>query len=213
MNNETRMTVLTVDLRNFTYHSRQGGRDRSEGEFIERFKRLCDIVKDFYELILGRLAAHASPETTTVLTVGDGVILCYRGKNHHVQAYRTAMELRERFVPFFKSANELMGERRKSTALGFGIGIHTGRFEVRHYRSFDDPNRSDPIILGDAINISTRLEGLTKDHANTNILISETTYALLAGERDLPIDGLLDFQVHEIKGFSPLRLYGVPETG
>lgn len=55
------------------------------------------------------------------------------------------------------------------------------------------PHALETIILGEALNISTRLESLTKDHAHCKILISEDTYHLLTEqlEHDMCTHNLL----------------------
>ena len=45
------ITVLTADIRNFTYHSRRYERE-SESKFEKRFKLLCNIVKEFHNITL-----------------------------------------------------------------------------------------------------------------------------------------------------------------
>jgi class 3 adenylate cyclase len=206
-----RITVLTTDIRNFTYHSRQYERER-ESDFKKRFSDLCEIVKDFHNLTLECAKRYDTQKEAIVLTAGDGLIIGFLDKKHVITAYYTALDLRKRYFQFFIEANRKMGEKRKSTALGYSIGIHTGKVVIEQYNSYHIPGALERIILGDALNISTRLESLTKDHTNCGILISEDTYKFLAEELGDKLDGqFVDYQVHNIRGYRPLRLYGISE--
>ena len=205
------ITVLTTDIRNFTYHSRKYERE-SVSEFEQRFELLCSIVKEFHNTTLEVAKRHDEKKEAIILTTGDGLIIGFQDKNHILTAYRTILDLQQEYIEFFRDANERMGEKRKSTALGYGIGVHTGTVVIERYHSYHTPHALETIILGDALNISTRLESITKDHASCNILISEDTYHLLEKAVDHSIhEQFVDYQLHNIRGYRPLRLYGIPE--
>lgn len=203
-------TVLTTDMRNFTYQSRPHDNEKEE-EFNERFILLCDIVRDFHNLISSTARSHDRQKEAVLLSTGDGMIVGFQDQKHAVTAYRTALDLQKLAVPFFRDANRLMKERRQSTSLGFGIGMHTGYVTLRQYDSYHVPGSLNTMILGDALNIATRIESLTKDHPGCSIMLSEDTFALLKKELgDEELQRFVDYQIHQIRGYRSLRLYGLP---
>lgn len=203
------VTVLTTDMRNFTYQSRPHDNEKEE-EFEARFDLLCDVVRDFHNLTSSTARSHDPQKEAILLSTGDGMIIGFQDRQHALTAYRTALGLQKLYVPFFQQANTLMKERRQSTSLGFGIGMHTGYVTLRQYESYHIPGSTNTMILGDALNIATRIESLTKDHPGCSVMLSEDTYSLLKDilkKEELQV--FVDYQIHQIRGYRSLRLYGI----
>ena len=156
------VTILFSDLRDFTALSEALDTERVVGLLNEFHARMVDVV-----------FSHGG---TLDKFLGDG-LLAYFGapmpsEAHADQAVRCALAMQERLAA-------LNGERsgRGDPALRMGIGIHTGTVVLGNIGS---PRRREYTIIGDAVNVAARIEGLTKVHA-APILLSEVTCRRMTG--------------------------------
>src|SRR5204862_2974667 len=92
---------------------------------------------------------------------------------HAVKAVRTALEFQERTL-----AVSARWEQKLGITIRNGVGINTGEAVVG---TLGSRQRLEYTAVGDTINLGARLESLTKDY-KSNIIISETTYALVRDE-------------------------------
>jgi adenylate cyclase len=68
--------------------------------------------------------------------------------------------------------------------LAFGIGIHHGDAVVGNIGSYEPQERLDPTVIGDAVNLASRLEALTRTYS-VDILIGRSAADLVRGEFQL----------------------------
>jgi adenylate cyclase len=92
--------------------------------------------------------------------------------DHAVRAVRAALDMRGRLEAF--NARRMAGGK---TPLRHGIGIHTGTVLAGNIGSGE---RLSYALVGDAVNLASRIQDLTKT-AGTDILISAPTCAALDG--------------------------------
>ncbi len=133
-------------------------------------------------------------EMTEIVLINEGTLDKYLGdavmafwgapvevKDHSYKACVTALQMQE----------TLVGLREKwsssgQTPIRIRIGINTGEVIVGN---IGGEKRFDYTVLGDNVNLASRLEGANKEYA-TNIMISDTTYdsckdKILARELDV----------------------------
>jgi len=102
--------------------------------------------------------------------IGDAVMALFPGGPD--DALATAIEMQ-------KQAHHFNSERRahgaETAEIRIGVGIHTGELMLG---TIGEPQRMEGTVLSDAVNLASRIEGLTKLY-NAPILLSYATYQKL----------------------------------
>ena len=161
---EREVTVMFSDIRGFTKLSEQMSPRDVLMMLDDYFARMTQIVKG-HDGVVGKF-------------LGDGLLAFWgvpdRLDDHAVRAVRAARDMRV-------ALRELNAERATSSLppLRIGIGIHTGLVAAG---MLGGALQAEYTIIGDAVNVASRVEALTKDHA-VDVLVSETTWAQLPAER------------------------------
>lgn len=152
------MTVLFSDIRGFTSLSEHMSPEKL-ADFINQYlSPMTQIVFD--------------EKGTLDKYIGDAVMAFWNAPlnqpDHALRACRAAVHMLERL-------EELKVAWRKAgfPELEIGIGINTGQMVVGNMGS---DVRVDYTVLGDAVNLGSRLEGTNKEY-DTRIIISEWTRA------------------------------------
>ena len=133
------------------------------------------------DLIDPAIAAHHG---RIVKRTGDGSIIEFRSV---VDAVRCAIEVQEGLI----ERNAGVSDNRR---IEFKVGIHVG----------DVVEESDGDLMGDAVNIAARLEGVAKPGA---ICLSEQAYWQVKGRLDLKV---IDLGATQLKNIvEPIRVYSL----
>jgi adenylate cyclase len=158
---ETEITIFFSDIRNFTAIS-------------ESF--------DDPKLLIAYLNTYMSPMSRIIIEhqgtidkyIGDAIMAYWNAplplEAHADHAVSAAIEQIEALKPL----NQTL-QKKAYPPIDIGIGIHTGIATVGEMGS---EGRSDYTVIGDTINLGSRIEGLCKTYG-AKILISESTRAQL----------------------------------
>ena len=155
------MTVLFSDVRGFTTIS----------EGLEP-KDLSSLMNEFLTPLTGVIYSHRG---TIDKYMGDAIMAFWGAplpaQDHARQAIRAALEMHRKLAelrPSFSSRNW--------PEIRIGVGLNTGRMSVGNMGS---GVRVAYTVMGDAVNLASRLEGLTKEYGAA-IIVGESTRTLTA---------------------------------
>jgi adenylate cyclase len=154
------VTILISDIRGFTSLCEQAGGPEMVDFLNEYLTRMVDVIFAF--------------GGTLDKFMGDG-ILAYFGApidqdDHAQRAALCALAMQREVIALSAHA-----AAPPKLGLRVGIGVHSG---VAIVGAIGSPRRREYTVIGDAVNVATRIEGLTKELGRP-ILISESTRQLL----------------------------------
>jgi adenylate cyclase len=180
------VSILVSDLRGFTTLSETMPAERVAAHLNEYFPAMIEaifgqrgMINDF---------------------IGDGILAVFGAPladpDHAVRAARAAMAMQEALARLNRD-----WATRGLPALRMGIGVHTGTVFAGNVGG---PERIKYTVVGDAVNVTARLESLNKDLATTTLVTEETRQAI--GDRaetryrgEVPVKGRAEpLKVHEL---------------
>ncbi|MBD3306284.1 CHASE2 domain-containing protein [candidate division KSB3 bacterium] len=151
------LTALFCDIRGFTGISEQMPPEELVEFLNQYFSEMTQIVLSY--------------EGTLDKYVGDAIMAFYGAPleqpDHAGKACKTAVDMILRLKQL-----QVGWEARGLPSINIGIGINTGDMIVGNMGSWE---RFDYTVMGDHVNLASRLEGLNK-HYGTTIVISQFTY-------------------------------------
>ena len=174
LNKKQLITVLFSDIRNFT--------QLSETHPVED---VLQLLNNYFEQQLQVIFNHNG---TLDKFIGDCMMAFWGAPldnpNHAVSSIAAALAMEEALLAFKETLPESL------SGFDVGIGIHTGECIVGMIGA---NSRLDYTVIGDTVNLASRIEGLTK---NTHrILVSQSTKELSEHVYDFEFVG-----EHQVKG-------------
>jgi len=162
------VTILFSDIREFT----------SISERMEPRALLALLNEYFTGMVESVLRNHGVVDKF----LGDGMMAVFGAPtpdtNDPLRACSAALEMRERLV-----ALNVRLKQDGLKELRIGIGLHSGPVVAGNIGHVD---RKEYTVIGDTVNLSSRLESLTKELA-TDIVLSADTYALVKDDVEVEV--------------------------
>lgn len=150
---QEKFTILFSDIRSYTNISEKMT-PQENFEFLNSYLQLMEPPIAHHHGFVDKF-------------IGDGIMALFDQEASAEQALRAAIEMHHQ-LQGYNATREEQGE----TPISFGVGINTGQVVVG---ALGSPNRLDSTVVGDPVNIASRLEQLTKKY-RSRILISQHTY-------------------------------------
>ncbi|HXP77665.1 MAG TPA: adenylate/guanylate cyclase domain-containing protein [Stellaceae bacterium] len=182
-----RAVLMATDLRGFTALS-----DRLPGE------ELIELLDDYFEAVTQPVQSEGGE---VLKFIGDGVLAIFAvGEGSEADSTAAALRAARSSLHRLDELNLRRIAAGRGT-LRVGIGLHLG--EV-FYGNVGATDRLDFTAIGPAVNLTSRLEGLTK-RLDRPLLVSDD----FARACKQP---LISLGFHPVRGFSePAEIFGLPE--
>ncbi|HTX19648.1 MAG TPA: adenylate/guanylate cyclase domain-containing protein [Bacteroidota bacterium] len=177
-----RVTILISDIRDFTQRTEES----SAEAIVELLNRYLEKMVAVVERYDGTVDKY----------IGDALMVLFGApiarEDDPDRALQTAFAMRDELAGLNRDLRGAYG--RSFDPIRIGIGIHTGEVVAG---SLGSTNRLEYTVIGDAVNLASRIEGLTKVFG-TDILVSEETMKELKGR--YPLERLPKTRVKGKKG-------------
>jgi class 3 adenylate cyclase len=159
-------SVLVFDIKNFTNTLRKFER-KKKNEFFKFVEDICSCGYSYY-----RQLSSSNSDGIHFDTTGDGFLVIFGGKYHFITSYLFGLIFdiiaAEKFEVFDKN-----NENEKK--LSYGMGIETGAVKKIKIAEW----KNECTYIGNVINIASRIQSETRNHAKANLIISENVNQLL----------------------------------
>ncbi|MCL4468264.1 MAG: adenylate/guanylate cyclase domain-containing protein [Deltaproteobacteria bacterium] len=162
-------TILFQDIRGFTSMSEQMLPEEVVGILKEYFTAMVDVIFAY--------------EGTLDKYIGDAIMAVFGTPYAHtddpLRSVKTAIDMQKAL----KALNDTWVKEGKNRHLAVGCGIATGPVVAG---SMGSEKRLEYTVIGDTVNLASRIEGLTK---GGQILICENTYKAIKDDMSIkPLD-------------------------
>jgi adenylate cyclase len=185
---QLRAVIMASDLRNFT-----GLSDRLPGDAV------IELLDEYFDAIVSPVQERRGE---VLKFIGDGVLAIFPAEDEEdfapasLRALEAAMHGLERL-------DKVNKRRRRSDRIEFraGIGLHLG--EVI-YGNVGAADRLDFTVIGPAVNLASRIEGLTKRLLRP--LLTSSAFAQVCPRP------LVSLGFHPVRGlYTPEEVFGLPD--
>jgi len=180
-----RLCLMFTDIRGFTTYSEKRPPAEVVGRLNEYFAAMSAII--------------ASEGGAVDKFLGDGIMAFFGAFDDQGRPSLAGARAALKMLAELDRLNAAWSTRGLET-FRIGIGLHTGHVMIGNIGS---PNKMEYTVIGDAVNLASRLQDKTKDLGEA-IVISREVYHDLADEALVEDRGLVD-----IKGRAQTRVYAL----
>ncbi len=211
-------TAMVLDLRNSTALHRALKNKKQRMLIVQMMIGIHEEILNYLYVYSGINEIEFGFNDT-----GDGYLVVFIDKSHAFSCVLCATHLRDFLTTHIDKFNKELKIDRSNLRYSFGIGIHTAyaRFIEMEYKTAAKKSVSKKFILGNAANSAARVESVTKNFLDVDLLI--TGYARQESHRHAPRkykkllkkDGPYINQIgevrHVVKDFQPIghKLYTI----
>ncbi len=179
-----RVCVLFSDIRGFT--------QRSESQTPEETISLLNL---YFEEMTTAIHSHGG---TIDKFMGDGLMAFFGAPGRRENPSQDAFDAGQEMLARLERLNETL-KARKVRPVEIGVGLHAGEVVVGHMGS---EQRHEYTVIGDTVNVASRLEGLTKDLGYFIVCSAQVAGALNTAVELEPLGE------QPIKGHAPVEVFG-----
>jgi adenylate cyclase len=183
-----RAVIMMTDMRNFT-----GLSDRLPGDSV------IELLDDYFDAVVSPIEEKKGE---VLKFMGDGVLAIFPAEDDEDFAPSSlrALEAATEGLDRLAAINQVRHERDQPE-LRIGIGLHLG--EVI-YGNVGAADRLDFTVIGPAVNLASRIEGLTKRLLRP--LLTSSAFAEICPRP------LVSLGFHPVRGlFQPEEVFGLPD--
>lgn len=155
------VTILFTDIRSFTTLS----------EKMDDPQALVKLLNEYFTEMVGIVMEH---DGVVDKYIGDAIMAVFGAPVPKEEDALNAVKAAVRMRQALRKLNTRLAARGVDP-IRTGIGLHTGSVVAGNIGS---DRRMEYTVIGDAVNLASRLESSTKE-LGVNVLISEDTYALV----------------------------------
>ncbi|MGH8105626.1 MAG: adenylate/guanylate cyclase domain-containing protein, partial [Arenimonas sp.] len=176
--------ILFSDIRGFT--------TRSESMTPEAG---IHLLNRYFECVVEQIHANGG---AVINFMGDGIMAIFGEPKPLANPCAAGFEAAKAMQHALTGFNQQL-QREGIAPIEIGVGVHAGEVVIGHMGS---SNRNDYTAIGDAANVASRVEGLTKE-VGYSIVCSKTIIDALPDS-----DGLVALGPQAIKGHTPVEVFG-----